>query len=95
MRPPPPMSDDEADFAFMEAISSFISLISVVIFVFHDLISSMRSAMVGSDMLVAWTWWRLRARVVGRADWWQLGWMWVVEKKTRIVGFLIPGCQGR
>jgi hypothetical protein len=54
MRPPPPMSDDEADFAFMEAISSFISLISVVISVFQDLISSMRSAMVGSDMLVAW-----------------------------------------
>ena len=49
MRLPPPTPDDEADFAFMEAISSFISLISVVISVFQDLISSMRS-----DMLVAW-----------------------------------------
>jgi hypothetical protein len=48
------MSDDEADFSFLEAISSFISLISVVISVFQDFISSMRSAMVGSDMVVEW-----------------------------------------
>jgi hypothetical protein len=49
---PPPTPDDEDALSFMEAISIFISLISILSSECQDFIISMRSAMEGSDMVL-------------------------------------------
>jgi hypothetical protein len=52
MRLPPPTPDDEDALSFKEAISIFISLISILSSECQDFIISMRSAMEGSDMVL-------------------------------------------